>query len=317
MLLNNDNGVFIIARFTGHQYDTVIDVYFAQARFYDAKNRQWMSSDPMKDGLNWYLYVGANPATWVDPWGLVPTAREAAVMADHVYKATQEDEGIKLEGGWYLVAVGSDFSLKIGIYAREANGVLEYAVVNKGTTPHNALNWKNNIEQPLGLSADMDKSIAYAKAIVALLEGFEVTMVGHSKGGAEAIANAVATDTSAITFNTMSPNLRAYFKRFEICDYSEKLAEGIVSMTHYVVRGDILNVIFGEPSIGNMHYLPQQNENNPYVPFFDAILNHLMESVLSAIPIESPPPRKSNMPQPQPMPSSWVQLQLPSEGRFI
>jgi len=24
----------------------------------------------MKDGLNWYLYVGANPATFVDPWGL-------------------------------------------------------------------------------------------------------------------------------------------------------------------------------------------------------------------------------------------------------
>ena len=58
MLLNNDNGVFIIARFTGHQYDFVLDVYFAQARFYDAKNRQWLSSDPMKDGLNWYQYVG-------------------------------------------------------------------------------------------------------------------------------------------------------------------------------------------------------------------------------------------------------------------
>ena len=70
MLLNNDNGVFITAIFTGHIYDTVIDVYFAQARFYDAKNRQWLNSDPMKDGLNWYLYVGANPATFVDPWGL-------------------------------------------------------------------------------------------------------------------------------------------------------------------------------------------------------------------------------------------------------
>ena len=77
MLLNNDNGVFIIARFTGHQYDTVIDVYFAQARFYDAKNRQWLSSDPMKDGLNWYQYVGSNPATWVDPWGLF---RESTIL---------------------------------------------------------------------------------------------------------------------------------------------------------------------------------------------------------------------------------------------
>ena len=70
MLLNNDNGVFITAIFTGHIYDTVLDIYFAEARFLDAKNRQWLSSDPMKDGLNWYLYVGANPATFVDPWGL-------------------------------------------------------------------------------------------------------------------------------------------------------------------------------------------------------------------------------------------------------
>jgi len=72
MLLNNDNGVFITAIFTGHIYDTVLDIYFAEARFYDAKNRQWLSSDPMKDGLNWYLYVGANPATFVDSTGLFP-----------------------------------------------------------------------------------------------------------------------------------------------------------------------------------------------------------------------------------------------------
>ena len=70
MLLNNDNGVFITAIFTGHIYDTVIDVYFAQARFYDAKNRQWLNSDPMKDGLNWYQYVGANPVTFLDKTGL-------------------------------------------------------------------------------------------------------------------------------------------------------------------------------------------------------------------------------------------------------
>ena len=82
MLLNNDNGVFIFAKFTGHTYDTVLDIYFAQARFYDAKNRQWMSSDPMKDGLNWYQYVGANPATWYDPWGLTQIGVDGKTRAD-------------------------------------------------------------------------------------------------------------------------------------------------------------------------------------------------------------------------------------------
>ena len=66
-LNNNDNGNFAAAVFTGHPYDTVLDIYFAEARFYDAKYRQWMSSDPIKSGLNWYLYVEANPATFFDP----------------------------------------------------------------------------------------------------------------------------------------------------------------------------------------------------------------------------------------------------------
>ena len=259
MLLNNDNGVFIIARFTGHQYDTLIDVYFAQARFYDAKNRQWMSSDPMKDGLNWYLYVGANPASFSDPWGLIPTAREAAVMADHIYNATlKKDKDRELEGGWYLHEMHSNLSLKIGVYAREVDGVLEYALVNKGTTVINPINWHNNFYQPFGTSIDMRLSISFAKKFVAAHEGFDVTMVGHSKGGAEAIANAVATKTSSITFNTMVPHLRAYFFRFQICDYTAKIEDGTVSMNHYVVTGDILNYIFGTPSIGKVNYLDQQ-----------------------------------------------------------
>ena len=69
-LTNNDNGNFAAAVFTGHPYDTVLDIYFAEARFYDAKHRQWMASDPIKSGLNWYLYVEGNPATYWDPDGL-------------------------------------------------------------------------------------------------------------------------------------------------------------------------------------------------------------------------------------------------------
>ena len=68
-LTNNDNGNFAAPVFTGHPYDTVLDIYFAEARFYDAKHRQWMASDPIKSGLNWYLYVEGNPGTYFDPDG--------------------------------------------------------------------------------------------------------------------------------------------------------------------------------------------------------------------------------------------------------
>lgn len=38
-LVNNDHGNYVFATFTGHIYDTTLDIYFAEARFYDATNR--------------------------------------------------------------------------------------------------------------------------------------------------------------------------------------------------------------------------------------------------------------------------------------
>ena len=70
-LLNNDHGNFVYATFTGHIYDTTLDIYFAEARFYDAANRTWMAVDPVKDGLNWYQYCYSNPITYWDPLGLL------------------------------------------------------------------------------------------------------------------------------------------------------------------------------------------------------------------------------------------------------
>ena len=69
-LVNNDHGNYVFATFTGHIYDTTLDIYFAEARFYDATNRTWMAMDPIKDGLNWYQYANANPITYWDALGL-------------------------------------------------------------------------------------------------------------------------------------------------------------------------------------------------------------------------------------------------------
>ena len=65
-LVNNDHGNYVFATFTGHIYDTTLDIYFAEARFYDATNRTWLAMDPIKDGLNWYQYCLSNPIIYVD-----------------------------------------------------------------------------------------------------------------------------------------------------------------------------------------------------------------------------------------------------------
>ena len=70
--MNNDHGNYVFATFTGHIYDTTLDIYFAEARFYDAANRQWLAMDPVKDGLNWYRYTDDNPTTYWDPYGNFP-----------------------------------------------------------------------------------------------------------------------------------------------------------------------------------------------------------------------------------------------------
>jgi len=82
-LLNNDHGNFIAANFTGHTFDTTLDMYHAEARFYDAGNRTFISRDPDKDGLNWYKYVGNNPATYTDPDGL------ERIDSDYLYVNTE------------------------------------------------------------------------------------------------------------------------------------------------------------------------------------------------------------------------------------
>jgi len=66
----NMAGVDNAIGFTSYTYDVVLDKYFAQARFYDASNRRFIQEDPIKDGLNWYAYVGNSPILFVDPLGL-------------------------------------------------------------------------------------------------------------------------------------------------------------------------------------------------------------------------------------------------------
>ena len=70
-LVNNDHGNYVFATFTGHIYDPILDIYFAEARFYDATNRTWMAMDPIKDGLNWYQYCLSNPIGFIDRNGKV------------------------------------------------------------------------------------------------------------------------------------------------------------------------------------------------------------------------------------------------------
>ena len=65
----NFSGIDNSNNYTGYTWDEVLDLYFAQNRFYDPADHRFTQEDPIKDGENWYAYCGNNPINGVDPFG--------------------------------------------------------------------------------------------------------------------------------------------------------------------------------------------------------------------------------------------------------
>lgn len=259
--------------FTGAPYFSSIGLYQMGARFYDPSTRRFITRDTYRGNIyqpwtqNLYTYCNNNPINFIDPTGHAPTLDEAASIAKDVYTAKKGENA--LASGWALNDIYSKGGLQIGIYERKkSDGSMEYVLANKGTTPSSVSDWKNNLEQPSGNSPDMKNSIAYARQFVARNSGADITFVGHSKGGAEAAANAVATNENAMVFNPATVNLNAY--NLDSSGYSGTMAA-------YIVRDDAVNDLEGWASqpIGSAVYLPQQSWN--------PITNHSIDSVITAI----------------------------------
>ncbi len=136
--------------------------------------------------------------------------------------------------------------------------------------------WSNNIKQPFGYSQDMRDSIEFAKKFVNEHPNDNIIFVGHSKGGAEAAANAVATNRRAILFNPAEANLNAY-----LLDGDEYDGE----ITSYVVDGEALEYYLGfipfetpaeRIAIG-------QNSNAPDLSFKERLSRHGIDKIIEIL----------------------------------
>ena len=65
----NFSGIDNSNNYTGYTWDEVLDLYFAQNRFYDSADHQFTQEEPIKDGENWYGYCGNNPIVYFDFYG--------------------------------------------------------------------------------------------------------------------------------------------------------------------------------------------------------------------------------------------------------
>ena len=271
--------------YAGEYTDEETGLIYLRNRYYAPNEGRFITEDPIRDGMNWYVYCGNNPVMWWDRSGLAPTPQQAAAMADHIYNYNMSNnEYERTVSGWRLITVWEGREgLKMGFYIPSGDdwqNPSEYSIVFKGTTWYDLGDWQNNAEQLLSpKSADMWDAINYSKGFVSN-HSQEITFVGHSKGGAEAASAAVATNKNAMVFNPATSNLGAYGLS----------AEGYTgSMTAYIVKGDILNAAegwFSQP-IDKVVYLPQQHGGHWHelwqTSLYQMIQNHMMDAVKNAL----------------------------------
>ena len=87
----------LVKNYTGHEYDAVLGMYYAKARFYDAENRRFISMDPVKGNVMdpmsmvQYLYVKNGPLTYIDSLGKY-LIRVNSSVNPATYEVVKEDE---------------------------------------------------------------------------------------------------------------------------------------------------------------------------------------------------------------------------------
>ena len=54
----------------GKELDDETNLYYFNARYYDATIGSFINVDPVQDGWNWHVYCNNNPLSFVDPTGL-------------------------------------------------------------------------------------------------------------------------------------------------------------------------------------------------------------------------------------------------------
>ena len=62
--------------YSGEYVDSESGNIYLRNRYYSSSTGRFITEDPAQDGLNWYVYAGNNPVSFVDPWGLAITCNE-------------------------------------------------------------------------------------------------------------------------------------------------------------------------------------------------------------------------------------------------
>ncbi|MCC8072461.1 MAG: hypothetical protein LIO90_11780, partial [Bacteroidales bacterium] len=158
-----------------------------------------------------YGYCLANPLRYTDLSGLEPSPYESALMGYMSYGDMdmfyRDCEKKLLARDW---KISKSFSgcerLGILVFEKEVDGkIVEYACAFAGTrldSSHMVDDIYNDCLQLTGESPHYAACVLYAEMISSWVGSCELTFLGHSKGGGEAIAGSMSTGRKSITFNS-------------------------------------------------------------------------------------------------------------------
>ena len=260
-------------------------------RMHDPRLGRFFAVDPLTSKYPFYspyTFSGNRVIDMVELEGLEPTASEAAGMAADVYDAS----GTGLTGGWEISAQqiegvqmkDANTGFKSSLYERTVDGVTEYSYVTAGTDMTSGLDWENNINQAtVGKAKQYEQSVNNARLIDEALGGASLTFVGHSLGGGEASANALATGRDAITFNAagLSQPTRDNLK-----------LNMTAKIDAYIVKGEVVDATQGligiKAEYTNLYELSStqyQISIFGYEPLkkYNSVMDHMMESVIKSM----------------------------------
>ena len=196
----------------------------------------WDRIDPLAEkyyGISPYVYCGGDPVNLIDVTGMAPSDSVGLVISDAIYNA---EVGSEVEG-YVLMEIFERGTIKMGKYVKmNEDQTQDIVVANAGT--RNIYDAVEDVKQHFANTKDMKESQEKAKEWKSTMnDGDEITMVGHSKGGLEAEANALVTNTDAMLYDP-APMTKRMAKKLGKDNYTG-------AMKTFQVNNSILRLING------------------------------------------------------------------------